>query len=97
MVLSLATATKTLMVVLEISLGGTGITTIDMQMDNTGCARLERQVDTDIARGFETTNTYGMIGDMWGAGGGAIFRASDYETTCVDITFDDDYTPIQER
>jgi len=65
-----------------ISLGGTETTSVGPFPDMGSCVQTQKTIRADISRGFSTDGQYGMTGDMWNAGGGAIFRASDYKVEC---------------
>lgn len=71
-----------------ITLNGEEVTRVGPLMDGGTCVTYRQTIDNDIRDGFNGATRYGQSGDMWGVGGGAIFRYNDYDLACVSVTFD---------
>lgn len=68
---------------LVLTLGGTEVTQMG-PFDAGSCFETRKDITVDLARGY---SPHGMAFDN--VGGGAIYRLSDYELTCVSKTYED--------
>lgn len=66
-----------------IFLNGEEVTRVGPFTDAYGCETMQRDIENDVRHSFEHTTPYGIGGDIWGIGGGAIFRFKDYEFPCM--------------
>jgi hypothetical protein len=67
----------------SISLNGVTTSEVGPYPDGGGCEDMKLTIQRSIENSFATETTYGISGDRWGAGGGAILRANNYELQCI--------------
>lgn len=82
----MTTVTVITMFYVAITLAGEELTRVGPFFDGGACFEFSRTIDRDIERAFNDTTQYGITGDMWDVGGGAILRYNDYELPCVSVT-----------
>lgn len=70
----------------SITLGGTETARIGPYGDGGQCWDMKATMERSIQQGFDHSTPYGITGDPWGAGGGAIWRAQDYKLECFSET-----------
>jgi len=71
-----------------ISLNGEEVTRVGPLTSPYECEVMQRDISSDIENSFKTSTPYGIGGDLWGIGGGAIFRFKDYDFSCVRLVVD---------